>query len=137
MDVAPTALLGTWSLERRIHDRRLGRFGRVRGNVEFVRDGDAVRWLEHGTFSWDGRNFEVSRELLVVPDADDAWMVRFTDGREFHPWQPGRDVTHPCRADVYRGFIDIDDRRARLRVLWDVTGPAKDQRISSRCRRTW
>lgn len=135
MDVTPTDLLGRWSLERRVHDRRVGRFGRVAGTVAFVRDGDAVRWLERGTFTWDGRDVEVSRELLVVPGTD-GWNVRFDDGRDFHPWQPGRAVTHPCRADVYCGLVDVDDARTRLRVLWDVTGPEKDQRIISRCHRS-
>lgn len=134
VDVAPTDLLGTWTMARRVHDRTAGIRGRVRGTVEFVPDGADVRWVEHGELSWDGRTFEVGRELLITSDGD-GWMVRFDDGREFHRWTPGRSVIHPCRADVYRGHIDVDPTRTSLRVLWDVTGPAKDQRIVTRCAR--
>ncbi|MBE7190808.1 DUF6314 family protein, partial [Jatrophihabitans endophyticus] len=73
---APTELLGCWTLERRVHDRRLERFGRVRGTVEFEPDGDSVRWTEHGTFAWDGSTFDVTRELRIDPGAD-GWTVRF------------------------------------------------------------
>lgn len=116
-----------------MHDRRLGRFGRVTGGVEFVRDGDSVRWLEHGRFDWDGRSFDVTRALRIESSGD-GWMVRFEDGRDFHPWRPGTVVTHPCRADTYSGLVRLDG--SRLSVLWDVTGPAKDQRLFTRCRRS-
>ena len=118
-----------------MHDRRLARFGRVSGTVEFVTDGGAVRWCERGTFSWDGNAFDVTRELRIEP-CGDGWMVRFDDGRDFHPWSPGSVVTHPCRADTYRGLVRVDVSRTVLRVLWDVTGPAKDQRLFTRCHRT-
>ena len=135
MDVAPTELLGTWTLQRRVHDRVAGIRGHVSGTVEFVPDGDDVRWVERGQLCWDGRRLDVGRELRVVP-APDGWLVRFADGRHFHPWTPDRVVTHPCRADVYRGLVRVDDTRTRLRVLWDVIGPSKDQRLLTRCRRT-
>jgi len=45
----------------------------------------------------------------------------------------GAPLVHPCRADLYRGVVSVD--RAQLRVLWDVTGPGKDVRLFTRCRR--
>ena len=128
--LAPTDLLGTWALARRTLDRRTRELGRMTGTLELVRDGDAVRWCERGTFRVAGQAFAASRELLLVPDGT-GWAVCFADGRPFHPWQ--RRVEHPCNADVYRGLVDAAP--GRLRVLWDVTGPAKDQRILTRCRR--
>jgi hypothetical protein len=122
-------------LARRVLDRRAGRFGRVTGRLELTLVGSSVRWLETGAFEWGGAVLPVTRELRLTPDAD-GWQVRFPDGRPFHPWRPGEVVEHPCRADVYRGLIDVDSACRRLRVLWDVTGPAKDQRIVTRCART-
>ena len=62
---------------------------------------------------------------------DGAWQVRFADGRPFHPWRPGVWVDHPCNADLYRGLVDASPDR--LRILWDVVGPTKDQRLFTRC----
>lgn len=134
--VAPTELLGEWDLARRIVDRRApgGRqHGRVHGTLTLTRTGsDEVRWHEHGTLTWAGRELEVFRTLLVRRD-ERGWMVHFEDGRQFHPWRPGATVTHPCRADTYRGVVDVRADRRVLRVLWDVTGPSKDARLFTRC----
>ena len=85
-------------------------------------------------------SIEVTRELLITPDDDDGasgtWTVRFADRRPFHPWTPGLEVVHPCRADTYRGLVLVDRDATRLRTLWDVTGPAKDQRLLTRCLRS-
>jgi Family of unknown function (DUF6314) len=132
--VQPVELLGRWALRRRVRDEVSGLTGRVFGTLELRADGAEVRWLESGTFTWAGGQTAVSRELRIRPDAD-RWLVCFADGREFHPWQPGRPVLHPCRADTYRGLVVVDSDRRRLRVAWDVTGPAKQQRLISRCLR--
>jgi hypothetical protein len=131
----PTDLLGVWQLQRRLVDRRAGIHGQVSGWLELTLVGSVVHWLELGELEWDGAVYEVTRELHIVPHAG-GWDVRFTDGRGFHPWRPGELVEHPCRDDVYRGIVDVDPARTRLRVLWDVTGPGKDQRISTRCVRS-
>jgi len=135
--VEPTDLLGTWRFARRIVERRgdRPRFGRVDGTLVLdATDPDTVRWHERGTLVWDGRRLEVFRDLAVVRGAD-GWTVRFDDGREFHAWRPGATVVHPCRADTYRGLVAVDDACTELRVLWDVTGPAKDTRLLTRCTR--
>lgn len=131
----PTDLLGVWQLERRLADRHGGGFGRVSGWLELTLVGAVVHWLELGELSWGGARYEVTRELHIMPDGA-GWQVRFTDGRAFHPWRPGELVEHPCRQDLYRGLVKVDDERKRLRVLWDVTGPFKDQRIVTRCVRS-
>src|SRR5579875_3245432 len=121
----PGALLGEWQLFRRVVDRRAGLGGTVRGTLSIEDEGPRLRWRERGTLRWDGADLPVTRELLLQRDAA-GWEVRFADGRPFHRWAPGEVVHHPCRADLYRGFVDATP--TRLRVLWDVTGPAKDQR---------
>lgn len=131
----PTDLLGVWQIERRLVDRQAGSFGRVTGWLELTLVGSVVHWLELGTLHWAGGTYEVTRELHIVPDGE-RWQVHFDDGRAFHPWRPGEIVEHPCRADLYRGLIHVNDRRTRMRVVWDVTGPLKDQRIFTRCVRS-
>jgi hypothetical protein len=129
----PRSLVGEWRLARRVVDRRAHLFGTVQGTLSLVDDGALIRWREHGTLRWNGADLPVTRELLLVEEAD-GWQVRFADGRLFHPWRPGEVVEHPCNADRYRGLVDVG--RDRLRVLWDVLGPAKDQRLFTRCRRS-
>lgn len=128
----PTTLIGRWRLQRRIRDRRQGVFGRVAGELVIRRDGADLRWDERGTLSWAGATLPVWRYLLLSEDGD-GWSVFFSDGRPFHPWRPGTVVEHPCRQDVYRGLVSVSP--PELRTLWDVTGPAKDLRILTRCLR--
>jgi hypothetical protein len=129
---APTVLLGGWRLQRRIRDRRHGVSGRVVGELVVRRDGADLHWHERGTLHWDGATVPVWRDLRLRQD-DAGWSVFFADGRPFHPWRPGAVVEHPCREDLYRGLITVS--AAMLRTLWDVTGPAKDLRILTRCLR--
>ncbi len=126
----PTELLGVWRLWRRVVDRRQGWGGTVAGTLTLVDEGPRIRWRESGTLRWDGADLPVTRELLLQRERG-AWQVRFADGRPFHPWRPGEVVDHPCNADLYRGLIDA--RPDSLRILWDVVGPAKDQRLFTRC----
>lgn len=133
--VAPTDLLGGWKLHRRLVDRRTGQFGRVTGRLDLSMAGSVVRWVERGRLLWDGGRFDVSRELHIAPDGE-GWVVHFADGRVFHPWRPGEVVEHPCADDLYRGLVCVDPARTVVRVLWDVAGPSKDQRIVTRCRRS-
>lgn len=136
--VEPTDLVGVWHLTRRIVDRRAGggrAHGRVHGTLTLSRiSPDEVCWHEQGTLVWDRRELEVFRTLLVRRDGA-GWTVCFEDGRVFHPWEPGAALTHPCRADTYRGVVHVAPDRQLLRILWDVTGPTKDARLVTRCRR--
>jgi hypothetical protein len=140
--VEPTQLLGLWHLARRIVDRRPPgpattgpQFGRVSGTLTFTLLGPGeIEWSERGTLAWGGQQLAVTRTLRVR-SAGGAWTVCFDDGRPFHPWSPGAPLVHPCRADTYRGVVDVADDLRRLRVLWDVSGPAKDTRLFTRCTR--
>jgi hypothetical protein len=131
--LSPAELLGSWRLERLVADRLTGAFGHMAGTLTLTETAAGIRWYEQGAFDFGGRTFESSRELLLRADAGGGWTMCFADGREFHPWRPGRVVEHPCRADTYRGLVDVTP--TRLRTLWDVTGPAKDQRLVTRCLR--
>ena len=125
-----TGLVGEWRLERRVVDRRLSSYGRVAGSLVVEPHGDGLVWREQGTLRLQGRSHDVSRTYHLA----DGWM-HFDDGRPFHPWRPGVWVDHLCGEDAYRGLVDVAP--ARIRTLWDVTGPAKDQRLVTRLTRIW
>jgi hypothetical protein len=124
----PDALVGRWSLARRIADREAGLHGTVTGELVVAADGAGLRWAERGTLRWNGADHPVSRTYLIRER--DGWWVDFSDGRPFHPWRPGVTVAHPCRADVYTGLVTVDGDR--MRTVWDVHGPGKDQRLVTR-----
>jgi Family of unknown function (DUF6314) len=127
--VDPYELIGRWRLERRLVDRRAAKRGRVSGQLVVEPVDGGLRWLETGELAWDDLRLDVTREYGLRDDLGDWWMT-FADGRPFHPWTPGEYVTHPCVDDVYRGLVDTAP--SRIRTLWDVSGPAKSQRIFTR-----
>ena len=117
---------------RRLADLRTGRFGWAAGTLTI----DAARrvWAEAGELTWNGRRAPVSRTMGFAR-FDDGWWMTFADGQPFHPWRLGAMVEHPCRADVYRGLLVLDRDASRLRIGWDVVGPAKHERIVTCYRR--
>ncbi|HVX42532.1 MAG TPA: DUF6314 family protein [Mycobacteriales bacterium] len=127
-------LAGTWSLDRRVQDRSTGASGCVHGELVISRAGDELSWDESGQLTWAGRTAPVSRSLRLRPDAGQWWMF-FADGRPFHPWRPGLEVVHECRPDTYRGTVTVHPDGRRMRTVWSVTGPNKDQLLVTRLRR--
>ena len=86
---------------------------------------------------FDDREMVVTGEFLrIVPDGA-GWLVRFADGRPFHPLdlrEGGCAVAHPCGEDRYEGEYRVAGPD-ELEVRWRLRGPAKDGRIASRYRR--
>lgn len=129
--VTPLDLLGTWDLVRAVDDRLAGERRDVRGTATLALEAPGrVRWSEEGTMRWAGRSVPVSRTLYAVL-AGDRWWVEFSDGRPFHRWAIGEQVTHPCAPDTYRGLVEIEAGREgepveRWSVEWRATGPEKD-----------
>lgn len=128
----PYDLRGRWELRRRVRDRGVGAYGAMAGELVVSAEAGGLRWDERGTLRWGGASFAATRTYRLR-EGSDGWEVTFDDGRPFHPWRPGEVVTHPCRADVYTGLVRIDGDL--VRTLWDVRGPAKDQRLLTRFRR--
>ena len=127
----PRQLLGRWLLRRRLIDRRAGRGGSVTGVLDVVEHGTGLRWAEQGELRWGALRTPVRRTTVLSPEPD-GWWMHFADGRPFHPWRPGEWVEHPCAADLYRGYVRLalaEPVAERMWVVWDVQGPAKDQRI--------
>lgn len=130
----PLSLLGAWTLARTIDDRKGPETSTVQGTTELARQGDGrVRWSESGTLQRGGHEIPVNRTLYVEL-RDAGWFVTFDDGRDFHPWEPGEEVVHPCAADTYVGRIELVDADTWT-VEWNVTGPAKDYTMISRLTR--
>jgi hypothetical protein len=118
-------LTGRWSVERRLLDRISGTAGRFEGIATFAPDG---RWSEEGTLAFGGYRGPARRELRIADG-----MVWFDDGRPFHPFALGGPVEHLCGDDRYAGEYRLDGDV--LTVVWDVSGPNKEQRIESVYRR--
>jgi hypothetical protein len=129
------ALIGTWTVERRLHDRRSGQAGDFTGTAAFEPDGEGLRWVEAGTIRFAAHEGPAGRRLAIVP-AGGGWVVEFADGRPFHPLDlAGGPVEHLCGADRYAGSYDLRDPDT-LEVRWRVTGPHKDLTIETTYRRS-
>jgi len=128
----PGDLVGEWTLTRRLVDRRAGQFGRAYGTLTIAPAGPDLRWSEVAELHWAGHIVPVTRNLHINR-IEGEWWTTFTDGRPFHPWRLDEPVVHPCAADTYRGRLTLAGDE--LRVLWDVTGPTKQQRIITTHRR--
>lgn len=132
MALAPTDLLGAWTLARVVVDRRSGERREVVGTATLVAESaERVRWSETGTMTWPGHEVEVQRTLYVDRHGE-GWLVRFEDGRPFHAWAVGAEVEHACAPDHYRGRIDPPSGAPRSwTVVWEAEGPQKDYRMES------
>lgn len=127
----PLGVLGSWNLTRTVRDRRTGTVYTAAGTALFTQEvPQRIRWAEEGTLSWEGTRSPFTRMLFIVRGEGESWRVVFEDGRDFHPWGQ-QDVTHPCRADLYRGGVDAP-RDEGWSITWDVTGPAKDYAMHTR-----
>jgi len=127
----PVTLLGDWQFSRVIDDRITGLQSRIDGELSLAAvSADRIRWEEQARWHQPDGDVDVRRGLWVTHEEDTrAWWVRFEDDREFHPWMPGERVVHACGADTYRGLVQ--GTPDRWTVEWDVTGPAKDYRMTT------
>jgi hypothetical protein len=130
-------LLGTWSIDRDVHDALSGQDGTYEGTATFAPDGDGLAWTERGTLRLGDHVGRTHRDMVVVPGrGPDAgpWEVLFGDGRPFHPLDLATGacrVDHPCGEDHYAGGIRVE-RPGLFVVSWRVVGPRKDHTIVSR-----
>jgi hypothetical protein len=126
-------MVGTWTIARDLLDRSTGERGTFSGELIVAADTDGFTWHESGALTWMGRTRPAFRHL-ALRRLDGRWWMTFSDGRPFHPWQAGVELAHPCRADTYRGMVGGASPDA-VDIVWDVTGPQKNQRITTALRR--
>jgi hypothetical protein len=142
-------LVGRWSVERTVYDRRAGAEGRFLGTADFrfetadARDAGphgtegALLHVEEGQLTWGGRVSAASRSLRLWPRTDGTAEVEFADGRPFHDLDLRTGVwtaVHPCAADRYEGTFTACSAD-EWHLEWRVSGPAKDQLLRSVYRR--
>jgi hypothetical protein len=134
--IDPETMGGTWSITRELVDEIRAERGTFSGTLTISPDEAGLRWQESGTLTWDGSERPASRRL-GLRRIDGQWWMTFGDGGPFHPWMFDAPLTHLCGADVYRGTVtrpdpaDVD----RVRIEWFVTGPKKNQHITTWLRR--
>lgn len=143
-------LLGSWTVERTLLDRSTGTRGAFTGVARFTTmDDGGLRFREAGTVAWAsvpggpaGTPFSgpASREYLLRPTGSpDTMDMFFPDGRPFHRMGFGPESCHDrhwCDPDSYRVSYTATSPDG-FSYQWDVTGPAKDQLITSvLCRTT-
>lgn len=126
-------LIGTWSLERTLDDRRTGRLGSFTGTAVVApvdRDGgsalEQARYEETGTLRLGTYEGPARREL-VLARAGGGVQVLFSDGRPFFHLElrAGRcRAEHPCRADLYEIGFELGGPDL-IRERWRVRGPSK------------
>jgi hypothetical protein len=122
-------LCGRWQITRDLVDRARGANGTFSGIATVIaQDATTLRYVEDGKVSFDGYVGDAVRAYRYDLFDGERAMVRFADGRDFHPLDLRTGVfraRHDCGDDVYLGRI-----RARsadqLETRWRVTGPGRD-----------
>jgi hypothetical protein len=129
---------GTWSLTRRIIDRRAGLTGHFDGEAVLQPDKQGFDYDETGAMRFGTYAGQASQSYRWDIDATGTLAVRFRDGRLFHELDLAAGdtaVTHLCVADLYRGRFRLVNAGCWL-SRWQVRGPRKDLVILNRYRRT-
>ncbi len=120
-----------------IDDRLTGQTGRFTGTATLTADGPGLTYDETGTLTL-GPNppLQATRRYLWRTD-EPRIAVLFADGRPFHSFAPAAPTPaadHWCDPDSYRVAYDFT-RWPDWTATWDVTGPRKDYRMTTRYRR--
>lgn len=131
-----SSLAGEWRLEREISDG-----SRFVGEASFERIADDnLSLTENGTFfsanqtalpagrQWVWRLLPGGLIEVRYPEPDNRLYHQFTPDYVEGHWV-GR-AEHICGADVYCGLYRLGP--ARMEIVHDVCGPAKDYRLTSR-----
>ena len=127
-------LEGSWALIREVEDRQTGDHGRFAGEAVFAPAGPELVSREEGVFRFRLYDDVVTRSYRYRFPVPAAAEVYFDHGGFFHrlDFSTGRwEAQHLCGADLYRGTFRVDGADL-WHVIWDVAGPDKDHRITSR-----
>lgn len=132
-DVAPVRVClsdfeGTWQITRDIRPE-IGPSARFVGQGIWTPDNQGLAYTEQGVLSMDGVSpMQAERRYFWRPELS----VWFEDGRFFHQVPAGGGQTeHWCDPDQYKVTYDFS-AWPKFDVYWDVRGPRKAYRMSSR-----
>ena len=131
-------LLGSWALDRRLVDGRLGAEGRFEGVARFTPEGPgAAAYREEGTVRFLDHVGAAHRDLRCTAVAEGSVAFSFPDGRAFHLLElrpEGYEAEHRCGEDRYLGrFLLLDE--GEWRATWRVEGPRKSLLLEGAYRR--
>ncbi|HSR71148.1 MAG TPA: DUF6314 family protein [Kiloniellales bacterium] len=133
-------LEGRWELDREVLDHRLGRAGRFHGTADFApgeTTPDSLDWREIGRLRFGAHEGPGEQRYRLDFAAPHCARVRYADGRIFHDLDLSTGswtVEHACGPDLYRGRFAVS-AADRWTLVWRVTGPRKDLRLSTCYRR--
>lgn len=130
-------LRGGWLFERTVFDTlrndKATAEGAARFADELMNNEPGLRYRETGELKLGGITLETEREYIYGFPAHGVAEVRFADGRFFHMLDLSKGmvrVEHQCGDDTYQGLFRVLTDKAWLSV-WKVTGPRKDQVITT------
>ena len=127
-------LLGDWQLTRLGWDGVPARAMRLRGTARFSACFGGLLFEERGIIAVGAHRGEAARRYLFQIEGASAATVYFEDGRPFHSLDLETGlacVEHNCPPDWYEGRYRVLAPACWL-LSWRVTGPHKDQMITSR-----
>jgi hypothetical protein len=133
-------LLGSWSVNRSIHDALSEDAGTFRGIATFTRESDddaRVCFDETGIVSFGDYSGRASRRLYLEPGSGTLIEVSFADGHHFIDLdlhERSSSDHHQCRSDDYdiTTVVLSDDL---IEERWRVLGPTKDYEAVTRLTR--
>jgi hypothetical protein len=108
--------------------------GVMTGEAIFAPDGDGFRYRESGAVHLGSYRGQAHQSYLYRFSVPGVARICFTDGRFFHTLDLTRGAwraVHHCGADTYEGQFRVVGRDL-WEAAWRITGPRKDQRLSTR-----
>jgi hypothetical protein len=124
---------GSWRLQRRIRDERLGLCGRFIGTARFTPMAAGLAYEEAGRLSFAAHEGEAMQRYLWLTEGLAVPELRFADGRLFHRLDlssGAAEVAHECGADRYLGRYLVRGADRWLQ-LWTIAGPRKALRLTT------
>ena len=129
------ALEGRWSLTREVRHAD-GRIDRLEGEAIFQRSGPKLVQDETGLLTVGNQTLE-AKQRYIWEAAGPLLNVYFADLRPFHTVALNartHKAVHLCPPDRYEVAYDFADW-PRWRAVWQVEGPRKDYRMTSKYHR--
>jgi len=131
-------LLGAWQLTRVGWDGMPARTMRMRGMARFSACAAGLLFEERGLMTVGAYVGEAARRTLFHVEGGSVAEVCFEDSKPFHHLNLATGlahVRHDCPPDRYEGRYRVLAPTCWL-LSWQVTGPRKNQTITSRFTRT-
>lgn len=130
-------LEGRWHVTREIMDHRANLAGQFKGEAiwsspteELIQN--ELTQTETGMLTYGAAPPMQATRRYLWRAQDPDLVVLFEDGRQFHTVPAaGVEAVHDCPPDTYRVRYWFESRDA-FTTRWDVTGPRKDARLTTR-----